>query len=44
MVLKFYKEHILHLLGQDPESAALFYRQLASALGNRLLTTCQLIE
>jgi signal-transduction protein with cAMP-binding, CBS, and nucleotidyltransferase domain len=43
MVLKFYTEHIHHLLDQDPESAALFYKQLASALGNRLLTAYQLL-
>ncbi len=44
MVLKFYKETIQYLLDHDPESAAIFYKQLASALGNRLLTAYELLE
>ncbi len=44
MVLKFHKDNIHHLLDQDPESAAIFYKQLASALGNRLLTVYELLE
>jgi CRP-like cAMP-binding protein len=44
MVLKFHKENIHHLLDKDPESAAIFYKQLASALGNRLLAAYQLLK
>lgn len=44
MVLKFHKKNIQHLLDQDPESAAIFYKQLASALGNRLLTVYELLN
>jgi CRP-like cAMP-binding protein len=44
MVLKFHKKSIHHLLNQDPESAAIFYKQLASALGNRLLKVYELLE
>jgi CRP-like cAMP-binding protein len=44
LVLKFHKDNIHHLLDQDAESAAIFYKQLARALGNRLLTVYELLE
>jgi CRP-like cAMP-binding protein len=44
MVLKFHKKNIHHLLDQDPESATIFYKQLASALGNRLLAVYELLN
>ncbi|MGD9010089.1 MAG: cyclic nucleotide-binding domain-containing protein [Desulfobacteraceae bacterium] len=44
MVLKFHKKNIQLLLDQDPESAAIFYKQLASALGNRLLAVYELLN
>jgi signal-transduction protein with cAMP-binding, CBS, and nucleotidyltransferase domain len=43
MVLKFHKQDVHHLLDQDAESAAIFYKQLACALGNRLLTAYELL-
>ena len=44
MVLKFHKGDLYHLLDHDAESAAIFYKQLAFALGNRLLTVYELLE
>ncbi len=44
LVLKFLKENLCHLLDRDAESAAIFYKQLACALGNRLLTVYELLE
>jgi CRP-like cAMP-binding protein len=44
MVLKFHRKNLHHLLNQDVESAMIFYKQLACALGNRLLTVYELLE
>ena len=44
MVLKFHRKNLHHLLDQDVESATIFYKQLACALGNRLLTVYELLE
>lgn len=37
IVLKFPKDNVLRLLDKDAENAVIFYKQLACALGNRLL-------
>ena len=44
MVLKFLKEDVHRLLDQDAENAALFYKQLAGALGNRLMQAYSLLQ
>ncbi|MGD8837594.1 MAG: cyclic nucleotide-binding domain-containing protein [Desulfobacteraceae bacterium] len=44
MVLKFHTQNVHHLFDQDAESAAIFYRQLACVLGNRLLAVYELLE
>lgn len=44
LVLKFNRENIHRLLERDTESAAIFYKQLARALGNRLLTAYELLH
>jgi CRP-like cAMP-binding protein len=44
MVLEFHKQKLYHLLDQDAVSAAIFYKQLACTLGNRLLTVYELLE
>ncbi|MEJ2641473.1 MAG: cyclic nucleotide-binding domain-containing protein [Desulfosarcinaceae bacterium] len=41
--LRFNCEAVRHLLDQDADSAAIFYKQLARALGNRLLSAYDLI-
>lgn len=44
ITLKFHKDHINCLLDRDSACAAIFYKQLASALGNRLLKAYDLLE
>ena len=44
MVLKFPKDDVLRLLEKDAENAVIFYKQLAGALGNRLLRTYDILE
>ena len=44
VVLKFHREDVHRLLDKDTENAALFYKQLAGALGNRLLQAYDLLE
>jgi CRP-like cAMP-binding protein len=44
MTLKFNKDHVNRLLDQDNASAAIFYKQLACAIGNRLLKAYDLLE
>jgi CRP-like cAMP-binding protein len=41
--LRFNCEAVCHLLEQDADSAAIFYKQLARALGSRLLSAYDLI-
>jgi CRP-like cAMP-binding protein len=43
IVLRFDCASVCHLLEQDAESAAIFYKQLAAALGSRLLTAYHLL-
>lgn len=43
LVLRFKKEDVTQLLENDAENAVLFYRQLAGALGNRLLQAYDLL-
>lgn len=42
--LQFHKMHVMSLLEKDSDCAANFYKQLASALGDRLLETYDLLE
>lgn len=42
--LRFNWREVSHLLDQDADSCAIFYKQLAGALGNRLLTAYGLLE
>ncbi len=42
-VLMFDKEHVTRLLSNDAEDALLFFKQLARALGERLLQAYQII-
>lgn len=44
MTLQFHKDHILQLLEQDSVCSSNFYKQLAAALGERLLKTYDLLE
>lgn len=44
VLLRFDKGHVLRLLNQDPESAAVFYKHLAGALGDRLLHLYQTVQ
>jgi len=44
MVLQFHKDHVQSLLEQDAQCSANFYKQLARALGDRLLKTYDLLE
>ncbi len=44
VLLRFDKAHVLHLLDQDPESAVIFYKHLAGALGDRLLHLYQTVK
>ena len=44
MTLQFHRDHLHSLLEKDADCAANFYRQLARALGNRLLKTYKLLE
>lgn len=44
IVLKFSKDNFLSLLDKDAENAVLFYKQLAYALGNRLLRVYDILE
>ena len=44
MTLQFPSAHLHSLLENDADCAANFYKQLARALGNRLLKTYQLLE
>ncbi|MDJ0782826.1 MAG: cyclic nucleotide-binding domain-containing protein [Desulfosarcinaceae bacterium] len=41
--LRFNCQAVGHLLDQHADSAAIFYKQLASALGNRLLSAYELL-
>ena len=43
VLLRFGKQEICRLLDQDAESAAIFFRQLAGALGKRLMQLYQVI-
>ena len=40
----FEKGHISRLLDRDSESASIFFRHLAAALGDRLLKLYQMIQ
>jgi hypothetical protein len=44
ITLKFHKEKINRILDRDAENAALFYKQLAGALGSRLLQAYHLLD
>jgi CRP/FNR family transcriptional regulator, cyclic AMP receptor protein len=44
IALRFKCDEVCRLLEQDTDSAAIFYKQLASALGKRLLTAYGLLE
>jgi CRP/FNR family cyclic AMP-dependent transcriptional regulator len=44
VLLMFEKGHISRLLERDAESASIFFKHLAAALGDRLLKLYQLIE
>jgi CRP-like cAMP-binding protein len=44
VLLRFDKDHVLRLLDQDMESAAIFFKHLAGALGNRLLHLYQTVK
>ena len=44
MTLQFQRDHLHSLLEKDADCAANFYKQLARALGNRLLKTYKLLE
>lgn len=44
VLLRFDKAHVLRLLDQDPVSAAIFYKHLAGALGDRLLHLYQSVK
>jgi CRP-like cAMP-binding protein len=44
VLLKFDKGHVLRLLDQDTESAAIFFKHLAGALGDRLLHLYQTVK
>ncbi len=44
VALKFPKDHVQNLLELDSSCSANFYKQLAGALGNRLLKTYDLLE
>ncbi len=44
MTLQFHRDHLHSLLENDADCAANFYKQLARALGNRLLKTYKLLE
>ena len=44
VLLRFDKGHVLRLLDQDAESAAIFFKHLAGALGNRLLHLYQTVK
>lgn len=43
VLLRFDKAHVLRLLDKDADSAAIFYKHLAGALGDRLLHLYQTI-
>jgi CRP-like cAMP-binding protein len=43
-VLGVEARHVIRLLEEDSESAVVFYRQLARALGNRLLEVCEAVD
>lgn len=44
IVLKFLKDNVLRLLDEDAENAVIFYKQLACALGNRLLQAYDIFD
>jgi CRP-like cAMP-binding protein len=44
VLLMFEKGHILRLLNRDAESASIFFKHLAAALGDRLLKLYQVIQ
>ena len=44
VLLRFDKAHVCGLLEKDSESAAIFFKQLAGALGERLLQTYHALE
>jgi CRP-like cAMP-binding protein len=44
VLLRFDKDHVLRLLDQAMESAAIFFKHLAGALGNRLLHLYQTVK
>jgi CRP-like cAMP-binding protein len=44
VLLRFDKGHVLRLLDQDSESAAIFFKHLAGALGDRLLHLYQTVK
>jgi CRP-like cAMP-binding protein len=44
VLLMFEKGHILRLLNRDAESASIFFKHLAAALGDRLLQLYQVIQ
>jgi CRP-like cAMP-binding protein len=44
VALQFSCKAVCHLLERHADSAAIFYKQLAKALGNRLLTAYDLLE
>jgi hypothetical protein len=44
IVLKFAKDTVMSLLDKDAENAVIFYKQLACALGNRLLRAYDILE
>lgn len=44
VLLMFEKGHITRLLERDPESASVFFKHLAAALGDRLLQLYQVVQ
>jgi CRP-like cAMP-binding protein len=44
VLLMFEKGHITRLLEKDPESASVFFKHLAAALGDRLLQLYQMVQ
>ncbi len=44
VLLMFEKGHITRLLERDPESASVFFKHLAAALGDRLLQLYQMVQ
>jgi CRP-like cAMP-binding protein len=44
VLLMFEKGHITRLLERDPESASVFFKHLAAALGDRLLKLYQMVQ